>query len=115
MGTITWNTGVDAPGCPGEILSDDGRSILVQTDWDYPGTASSFGWSLSEVQPAKRTAYFDRFALTAYVELGNATLNQEVTGLSTTEDASGRPTYDGKVRDLGFRLILPSIGVHAEF
>jgi hypothetical protein len=64
MGTITWNTGVDAPGCPGEILSDDGRSILVQTDWDYPGTASSFGWSLSEVQPAKRTAYFDRFALT---------------------------------------------------
>ena len=64
---------------------------------------------------ADKRMVFDRFALTAYVELGNATLNQEVTGLSTTEDASGRPTYDGKVRDLGFRLILPSIGVHAEF
>jgi hypothetical protein len=50
MGQITWNTDVAAPSCPGEILSDDGRSVLIQTDWDYPGVASSFGWSTAHVQ-----------------------------------------------------------------
>lgn len=48
--TITWNTDVNAPGCPGEILGEDGRSILIQTDWDYPGTARTFGWTLDTVQ-----------------------------------------------------------------
>lgn len=24
---------------------DDERTVLVQTDWDYPGLASTFGWS----------------------------------------------------------------------
>lgn len=47
---ITWNTDVNAPCCPGEIVNDDGRTVLVQTDWDYPGVASTFGWSLSQVQ-----------------------------------------------------------------
>ena len=47
---ITWNTGVDAPGCLGEIVNEDGRSILIQTDWDYPKVAQNFGWSLAEVQ-----------------------------------------------------------------
>lgn len=49
-GKITWNTDVNAPGCPGEIVNDDGRTVLIQTDWDYPGTASTFGWSVQEVQ-----------------------------------------------------------------
>jgi len=26
------------------IRHDDGRDLLIQTDWDYPGTASTFGW-----------------------------------------------------------------------
>jgi hypothetical protein len=26
------------------IRSEDGRSQLVQTDWDYPGVATAFGW-----------------------------------------------------------------------
>ena len=47
---ITWNTDVNAPCCPGEIIGDNGRSVLVQTDWDYPGVAGSFGWSLIQVQ-----------------------------------------------------------------
>jgi hypothetical protein len=50
MGQITWNTDVNAPGCPGEIVNEDGRTILVQTDWDYPGVASTFGWSIRDVQ-----------------------------------------------------------------
>lgn len=53
---ILWNTDVNAPCCPGEILETDAqgnltdRSYLVQTDWDYPGVASSFGWSIQRVQ-----------------------------------------------------------------
>lgn len=31
------------------IRNDDGRSVLVQSDRDYPGTASTFGWSPSNV------------------------------------------------------------------
>jgi hypothetical protein len=27
------------------LVCDDGRDLLVQTDLDYPGLASSFGWS----------------------------------------------------------------------
>ena len=28
-----------------QIEHDDGRSVLIQTDWDYPGVASTlFGW-----------------------------------------------------------------------
>ncbi len=50
MNAITWNTDVNAPCCPGEILAEDGRSILVQTDWDYPSAAGLFGWSLRNVQ-----------------------------------------------------------------
>jgi len=48
---ITWNTNVDAPCCPGEIVDDDtGRTVLIQTDWDFPGVASTFGWSTEFVQ-----------------------------------------------------------------
>lgn len=50
MPEITWNTNVDAPCCPGEILGPNGQSHLVQTDYDYPGVAGSFGWSVRNVQ-----------------------------------------------------------------
>lgn len=50
MARITWNTDVNAPGCPGEIVNDDGRTLLIQTDWDYPGTANTFGWATRMVQ-----------------------------------------------------------------
>lgn len=53
---ITWNTDVNAP-CLGEILGEGGRSILIQTDWDYPGTASTFGWDISSVQDAEREQF----------------------------------------------------------
>ena len=54
---ITWNTEINAPCCPGEILGPNGQSILVQTDWDYPGVASTFGWSIQDVQ-AQGTRYY---------------------------------------------------------
>ena len=34
----------------GTYLTDDKHSLLVQTDWDFPGLAESFGWSLRSVQ-----------------------------------------------------------------
>ncbi|KKL91509.1 hypothetical protein LCGC14_1893990 [marine sediment metagenome] len=46
---LTWNTDVNAPCCPGEIVHADGRTILIQTDWDYPGVAGTFGWSPAHV------------------------------------------------------------------
>ena len=72
MSLITWNTEANAPCCPGEILGpkireQDSRgrfkwaqqSVLVQTDWDYPGVAGSFGWNMAEVQQEERTAPCD--------------------------------------------------------
>ena len=50
MAQITWNTDVNAPCCPGEIVNADGRTILIQTDWDFPSVASAFGWSPQNVQ-----------------------------------------------------------------
>ncbi len=26
------------------LVAEDGRDILIQTDWEYPGIASDFGW-----------------------------------------------------------------------
>lgn len=26
------------------VRAEDGRDFLVQTDWDFPGIASTFGW-----------------------------------------------------------------------
>jgi hypothetical protein len=27
------------------LVAEDGQCLLIQTDWDYPGIASEFGWS----------------------------------------------------------------------
>lgn len=27
------------------IIADDGRDLLIQSDWDYPGVARTFGWN----------------------------------------------------------------------
>lgn len=43
----------DAPCCL-KIIADDGRDMLVQTDWDYPATARTFGWDMSTVQNAPK-------------------------------------------------------------
>jgi len=69
MGIIAWNTAVNAPCCPGEIVGpryrDDftGRfsndRILIQTDWEYPAVATSFGWSLRTVQRCKECGRLD--------------------------------------------------------
>lgn len=47
---ITWDTEVNAPCCPGQIVAEDGRSILIQTDYDFPGIATTFGWDKGTIQ-----------------------------------------------------------------
>lgn len=59
MSKITWDTDCNAPCCAGRIVAEDGRDILVQTDWDWPSVASTFGWSVADVQNAKREGEFD--------------------------------------------------------
>ena len=52
--TIIWNTDVNAPCCPGEIIDDEtGKTLLIQTDCDYPGVASVFGWSTQSLQKCR--------------------------------------------------------------
>jgi hypothetical protein len=46
---ITWNT-KQIPGIIGEIENEDGQTIPIHTDWDYPGVAGTFGWSTERVQ-----------------------------------------------------------------
>lgn len=48
----------DAPCCL-KITAENGQYLLVQTDWDWPGIASTFGWSIESVQNAKRDGDFD--------------------------------------------------------
>lgn len=53
----------DAPCCL-KITAENGQDLLVQTDWDWPGIASHFGWDKTEVLSDNATAYFNRFELT---------------------------------------------------
>ena len=69
MAKITWNTEVNAP-CVGKILGPKTRSnsartgrfiwreqSLLNSNWDYPSVAQTFGWSLIEVQ-VQNTGYY---------------------------------------------------------
>lgn len=48
------------PCCPCLIVAEDGRDILVQSDWDYPGFASTFGWSVRNVQKCPQCGELSR-------------------------------------------------------
>jgi hypothetical protein len=48
---ITWNH------ANRRIENDDGRSVPVNTDWDFPSVARAFGWDMSGVQ-VMNTGYY---------------------------------------------------------
>ena len=52
---------------------------------------------------------FDRYTLDIYLELGNATLTRQVTAYAPVDAADAPPTQ------IGFRIVLPSLGIHAEW
>lgn len=33
------------------LINDDGRDTLIQSDWEYPATASLFGWDIANCEP----------------------------------------------------------------
>ncbi len=48
---ITWTLDPHAGCCQGAITDNEtGRTLPVQTDWDFPGVARSFGWATEFVQ-----------------------------------------------------------------
>lgn len=40
--------------CNRRTKAEEPQTILIQTDWDYPGFATTFGWSIASVQTAER-------------------------------------------------------------
>lgn len=97
MSQITWNTEVNAPCCPGEIVNEDGRTVLIQTDTDFPGVASSFGWSMRTVQPDGPRTHDCRHSGT------DGTVNCPECGVTATEFISAAREYlancDGATAD----------------
>jgi hypothetical protein len=63
-------------------------------------------WQL-DLRAAKRVV-LDRSTLDFYLELGNATLTREVVAIQ-------RQFNTGNPEQVGFRIVLPSFGVHAEW
>ena len=56
---ITWKTECDAP-CIGMIVDDEtGKTHLIQDAWAYPGAASTFGWSVRDVQDGAKCCEHD--------------------------------------------------------
>lgn len=43
----------DAPCCI-KLESDEGKSVLFQTDWDFPSLAGNFGFCLGSVQICRK-------------------------------------------------------------
>ena len=58
---------------------------------------------------ADKRMVFDRYTLDIYFELGNATLTQQVTAYAPVDATNAPP------REIGFRIVLPSLGIHAEW
>jgi hypothetical protein len=58
---------------------------------------------------ADKRVVLARSTLDFYLELGNVTLNEQVTALSPVDNRNAPP------ENVGFRIVLPSIGVHAEW
>ena len=43
--------------CCIKLVAEDGRDILVQTDWDYPSIAANLGFSLIDCQVLQSNYY----------------------------------------------------------
>jgi len=54
---ITLHSG--AFGWDFELVNDQGESLLIQSDYDYPGVATSFGWAGPESDISGALAFLD--------------------------------------------------------
>jgi len=84
-----------------------GRPYSVETAYGVPEYARlPVFWQLD--LRVDRRMVLDRATLDLYFELGNATFNREVTALERKVDM-------GPPSEVGFRIVLPSIGLHVEW
>lgn len=60
MNIILDSNPSDAPCCV-KIIADNGQDLLIQSDWDFVGIASTFGFSLASVQGPGREWHLENF------------------------------------------------------
>ena len=68
-------------------------------------------WQI-DLRADKRVVY-DRSTWSFYADLGNVTFTQQVTGYGYTVDRTTNTV--GPITPVGYRIVLPSIGVHVEW
>ncbi len=83
-----------------KIVNDDGRDLLIQTDYDWPGIASTFGFSLENVQRPG-------FAISCYHPNTDGTVDCQACGVTAHQfiQAAGEwlREHDGaKAEDPGY-------------
>jgi len=90
-----------------------GARVHYNTGRPYPVAVSDVAVEYFRLPPfyqldlrADRRFVFDRYILDVYVEIGNATMTREVIQLDRES---------GALRETSYRIVLPSVGVHAEF
>jgi len=66
------------------LAAEDGRTLLVQTDWDFPGVASGFGWSPPPGTPTDDHGNVPLDALSAVIADARDFLHERAG--STTDD-----------------------------
>jgi len=89
-----------------------GGRFHFNTGRPYPVQAAEYErlpafWQI-DLRADKRVV-FDRATFDFYMDLGNVTFNRQVTALGAVDNPNAPP------QAAGFRIVLPSIGVHAEW
>jgi hypothetical protein len=74
----------DAPCCV-KIIAEDGRGILIQTDRDFPGIASNFGWNLVKVQAPGHGYGSDYYRPTCEHRASDGTVNCPECGVTASD------------------------------
>lgn len=69
---ITLDANPDDAPCCLKLVAEDGREVLVQADYDWPGVALSFGWSIREVEPRKPEYYSENWRTDLNLQLEEA-------------------------------------------
>jgi hypothetical protein len=62
---------------------------------------------------ADKRVVFDRSTWDFYLDLGNVTFNEQITAIGSVYDP--RTGMPGPIEPVGFRIVLPSVGVHVEW
>ena len=92
----------------GRFHYNTGRPYPVQTPLETVEYQRLPAYWQIDLRADKRVV-FDRYTLDIYLELGNATLTRQVTAYAPVDSTTAPP------RPIGFQIVLPSLGIHAEW